>query len=598
MFGLALGAAVAACGTPPAETPCRQYVSYAFEVRDETVRLDVLVAIDDSPRMGQTALRLGTQLDALMSTLVDPPCVSADNHTPHLCTGEAGEVRQYPPIEDLHVAVVSSDLGSGGVTLVGCSTPTGPMRGDDGLLGPLVHGPALLAIPPDPAFIGDCLGATVPTFLAFESSQDAASDVRRTFRCSGALGAGGCIAQQPLEAMYRAIVERRADSRPDNTGPNAGFLRDAAYLSLLAIGVSDDFSVRDCAHSEPGQPCDDATSVFDLASTRWAGMTLPVRMDRHPTGSLDDPTWPLDRYVDPANPMRGFPSLKPGHPERVTFGAITGVPIVVPQTGTGYSARPDWDALLGSPGAAGPDDFAHRDGSTALSIVTAEGPISMRPSNLDPDCFDRVVPACRREGTTYEPSHPACAIEQQDFARPARRLVEVARRFSDAALCNGAPCGTGAISSVCSNDWTWVMRTVVARTSNGWGRCLPFVIDRAVDASGFGTVPCRVLEYQPVGAACDPIRGRTAPTDPSIPRSVTFAGETRAVCELAQVPTDANDRPRAGGVGWFYSLRSTGVSCRTNVRFTRGDEPANGAIDRLECTVARDACGAADAGWE
>ena len=45
------------------------------------------------------------------------------------------------------------------------------------------------------------------------------------------------------------------------------------------------------------------------------------------SGSAQDPTWPLDRYIDVSDPSRGFLGLKPGHPEKVVFAAITGAPI-------------------------------------------------------------------------------------------------------------------------------------------------------------------------------------------------------------------------------------------------------------------------------
>jgi hypothetical protein len=71
----------------------------------------------------------------------------------------------------------------------------------------------------------------------------------------------------------------------------------------------------------------------------------------------------------------------------------TGVPLEIPRTASGGT---DWDALLGAPGAD-PSDFAARNSATAVTTQSAEGPISMRANNPDPDCpTRRTTPACRR----------------------------------------------------------------------------------------------------------------------------------------------------------------------------------------------------------
>lgn len=40
------------------------------------------------------------------------------------------------------------------------------------------------------------------------------------------------------------------------------------------------------------------------------------------------------------------------------------------------------------------------DGSDGYTANSAEGPVSMRQGNFDPACPTRVVPPCRREGST------------------------------------------------------------------------------------------------------------------------------------------------------------------------------------------------------
>jgi hypothetical protein len=183
-------------------------------------------------------------------------------------------------------------------------------------------------------------------------------------------------------------------------------------------------------------------------------------------GSAQDPTTPLERYVDPHDLTRGLLSLKPGHPDRIVFAAVTGVPLAVPTRSDGST---NWDSLLGTP-ATDPDDFVHRDSLAAFDDPSAaEGPVSMRQANLDATCTmpARVVPACRRPMTTPDPT--SCTPDRQYFAWPARRIVEIARRFDESALCRGHACNNGIVASICSSDLTSAAQQVADRVTRQLG---------------------------------------------------------------------------------------------------------------------------------
>ncbi len=160
------------------------------------------------------------------------------------------------------------------------------------------------------------------------------------------------------------------------------------------------------------------------------------RRDSRPSavghGSFGDAPLPLPVRPD-AVPEASFTSVKPGRPGNVVFAALAGVPIQFPQTGSGDV---DWEALLGS----------NPDGSDGYTGMSPEGPVSMRQRNMDPSCSTRVVPACRHEGSSYDPMRPPCSTDQQYFALPSRRVAEVARRFA-------ATYQTGTVSSICRNDY-------------------------------------------------------------------------------------------------------------------------------------------------
>src|SRR5581483_12101465 len=134
------------------------------------------------------------------------------------------------------------------------------------------------------------------------------------FQCNVALYVGGCGLEQQLEAVDRALVTHDASERAGNTDPNAGFLRSNALLAIVLLTDEEDGSVRDCRFAH-GTPCTDALDVFNSASTAWSSMNLNLRDYLYTPGSPQDPTWPIDRYVDAHDASHGWLALKPGHPE-------------------------------------------------------------------------------------------------------------------------------------------------------------------------------------------------------------------------------------------------------------------------------------------
>ena len=230
-----------------------------------------------------------------------------------------------------------------------------------------------------------------------------------------------------------------------NTDVNAGFVRADAVLAILVLSDEEDGSVRDCRYAESGGVCTDGIGVYDPSSPAWSATDLNLRFYMYRPGSAQDPTWNLDRYLDPAHPLRGFTSLKPGAPGLVVFGAITGVPIVLPQS----AGRTDYRALLGT----------NPDGSDGYTGMSAEGPISMRQANMDPACSTRTVPACRREGSSYDPAHPTCDQTVQYFAWPSRRIVQVAQRFDETYR-------NGLVGSICKNDYTGFLTAFAAQVGS------------------------------------------------------------------------------------------------------------------------------------
>ncbi len=594
---LALGL-TALSSTGCIDRPVHQVLSQSqsvitLEVANDTVtKLDLLLEVDNSNSMRVNQQHIMEQLGALITTLTSPPCTSSANPSPHQCDPANPDDRfTHPAVSDLHVAVIDSDLGTGGVRSQACIEAA---LGDDGAMNPIRNGLAMAHHQPGtsapPGFRpASCPADTAafPSFLAYDSHATDASAFADAFRCNAGLYVGGCGLEQQLESVYRALVVHDPHVRTGNTDVNAGFLREDALLAIVLLTDEDDGSVRDCRFAN-GMPCDDATSVFDTNSTAWGGGSdLNMRMYDYQPGSVQDPTWTLDRYIDPRDATHGWLALKPGHPERIVFAAITGVPLGTSATG----GDTDWDALLGRPGPVDPNDFASRNTSTAIDTSTPEGPVSMRQANVDTTCpstavWRRTVPACRREGTTATPG--TCDPAAQYYAWPARRIVEIARRFDQAPLCGGQPCHNGVVTSICANDYTAAMRTILAKIQNRLPvPCLVRPLQTHATATGARAVDCRLREVQPVGVqSCDASRGRVQPLDTAA--SVTLDGESRIVCDIEQASADqATSQPTPGEIGWYYDtsavVRAGASRCDQRISFTEGAAPAPGTVTRLEC---------------
>lgn len=133
-------------------------------------------------------------------------------------------------LPDLHVGVVSTDLGTGTWAVDGC------MDGGDGAA--LQNKPRIAGCQaPTERFLSDYSDGTGrDTNFGEQNLTDA-------FACISQLGTSGCTFEQPLEAMYRALDG-------DQTA-NDGFLRPGAALGVVIITDEDDCSVTNDEFFDP-----------------------------------------------------------------------------------------------------------------------------------------------------------------------------------------------------------------------------------------------------------------------------------------------------------------------------------------------------------
>jgi len=237
-------------------------------------KLDILLMIDNSPSMREKQDLLKAAVPLLVARLVHPLCVSSDG-TP---TGAASNNGQCPSgkgtpeltaIDDIHIGVVSSSLGShGGVV---CATPTNAddTFDDKGRLIASVR--TGVASWNDRGFLAwDATGtANVPPG---ESNPAALSTAFQNMLT--AVGEHGCGYEASLESWYRFLIDpeppayvalvngttTRGSMLTVNPGGNLGscrgcddtllaqrkaFLRPDSLVAIVMLSDENDCSIRD-----------------------------------------------------------------------------------------------------------------------------------------------------------------------------------------------------------------------------------------------------------------------------------------------------------------------------------------------------------------
>jgi hypothetical protein len=168
----------------------------------EPVRdLDILFVVDNSGSMREEQAALLAAFPGFMSLLTD----------------SLG-------LPNLHIAVVSTDMGAGPYGIMGCT--------GDGDNGRMNNFPAGVCDAPSDTFIVDVLGED-----GSSRTKNYPGELSDVFSCIAELGTSGCGFEQTFESMRRAL---------DGTNPdNAGFLREDAALAVIVISDEDDCSASD-----------------------------------------------------------------------------------------------------------------------------------------------------------------------------------------------------------------------------------------------------------------------------------------------------------------------------------------------------------------
>jgi hypothetical protein len=164
-------------------------------------RLDLLFMIDNSISMSDKQSILRLAVPDLMSRLVNPVCLDAEgSERPAPAQGAdcpAGQRRQFAPMADVHVGIVSSSLGDAGANAA-CPIPGFPRYKPDGvdmahLLGSLERSSAQ---------------SNAQGFLEWRAGTTNLTDFNDNVqRMVSDVGEEGCGWEASLESWYRFLVD-------------------------------------------------------------------------------------------------------------------------------------------------------------------------------------------------------------------------------------------------------------------------------------------------------------------------------------------------------------------------------------------------------
>jgi hypothetical protein len=440
------------CSSRPAGLPLCPAVRQAQHMLPYQV--DLLFMVDNTEQQEQVNLAQSfpKMLEALRSPRLGGPRCTAAN-------------RQACPIPDLHVGVVSSDLGAGSYSLPSCEV----QGGDGGKLQRTPRRPGCPA-PSDP-WVSYQDGVTnVPS-----PNPDLVEQVSEAFQCIAELGAGGCGFEHQLESVKRAL---EGCGVPDySCTVNPGFARRGSLLAVFWETDEDDCSAQKGQLFDPSQQgLDDP--LGPLTSFRCTELGLkcdePLREPgiKHNCAPGGDWLYPVQRYVDFFKGVR-----PPGH---VLLSALAGPTnpdrtLEIVREGSNVVQRPACQSINGT---AVP-------GIRIKAVVDAFGAAGHFNQGIDP------------AGQSVEVS--VCSVDYS----PALRLLGQAIRERVGRTCLGATLTTAGTVACREGD---ELATGV-RCDEGCLEQADCVVTEPPEDSGAEVPRCPVELFDPAVTSC----GATCP---------------------------------------------------------------------------------------
>jgi hypothetical protein len=427
-----------ACNARSVEAPTVTPSQTTTTTYQETLnrKIDILFMVDNSNSMEKSQENLRRNFPRFMEVLQ----------------------RLRDGLPDVHIAVVSSDMGDG----IGVNDPCNATGGDNGVfrsgVGAGAIGVTSTGLHPGEKFIASTGG------IAAQNNFD--GDITQVFQAIAPIGAGGCGYENQLRSVARALG---ADGR-SSPAENAGFLRPEAYLGIVFITNEDDCSAQDPARFYNQSPDFLIASRLgppgEFRCAEFGYLCGGVAPSRHAPNGVATDTMSYAGCVSAEGgelvPVKLFAdaikNLKPGRPEDVLVASIQGP--VLPAFNVEWKSPhatgdPPWPDITHSC-TASDDSFADPgirmqqfvrefggngltysicddDFGPALTTIATKftqflqpkcvtGQIAVRPGSTTEDCtvIDS-VPDDNNSGRRIEAKVPACA--DNGGAAPCWRLV-------------------------------------------------------------------------------------------------------------------------------------------------------------------------------
>jgi|GEM_PF-881633 hypothetical protein len=214
-----------ACPTRPMEMPRAEITSITGKIYPQSPEkdVDILFVIDNSSSMDQEQKNLRQNFPKLIEALRSYSLGPEVGVEGAICTKTNTSGCAIP---NVHIGVISSDLGAGPYGYGACAKS----QGDEGRLtnSPKTDG----CIAPNDAYITYADGVT----NVADGSASGVDSVKQALSCIAKLGTEGCGFEHHLEAAYWAL--------DGGANRNPGFIREDALLAIVVIADEDDCSAR------------------------------------------------------------------------------------------------------------------------------------------------------------------------------------------------------------------------------------------------------------------------------------------------------------------------------------------------------------------
>ncbi len=418
--------------------------------------LDILFMIDNSSSMASMQEKLYTQLPNFMNILTSLPT---------------------PP--NLHVAVVSSDMGAPGDAAGsdGCTT-----AGDMGIFQNTARSDSAIMATCDTTTLQN--GAYYISDVAGMTNFTNPMGIGSVFQCIALLGQMGCGFEHQLASIDRALgSDQPQGTNPDGTAipnppsQNVGFLRADAYLGIVLLTNEDDcsgapgseaFSLGDGGNGS--QNLENPTGLGPLANYRCNERDHLCQdpASSNPTGFILPPlTPPADAQGNASAPTLDLKACK-DNDQGIGPPLLTRVSQFVSDI-KALKSDPDSQILVAAITAP-----------AAPYTVQWVPPVGASPGTPSGELWPQVEHSCGPSGDSSVNPETTMYTTDGSFGDPGVRISQFVNSFTDSVL-----------ASICDKDYSQSMAEIAMKLG---ALIQPPCITEKIQNDSQGQPQCSVIE--------------------------------------------------------------------------------------------------------